>query len=183
MSQGCVFLTYKKGLTRTDEKTELQRVSCIPSLLYSALQLLIAHNTSAMIFTTFFTTLLFATSAFAVRAGYDTTYDDAGAFMNNVACSDGSNGLASRFPTFGSVPTFPNIGGASAIGGWNSPQCGTCWQLTYEGRSIFVTAIDHADDGFNLSQQALNTLTNGRAVEVGVVDVTATQVDRSACGL
>ncbi|KAL5492688.1 hypothetical protein ACEPAI_4135 [Sanghuangporus weigelae] len=138
-----------------------------------------------MIFTTVFTTLLFATTAFAVRAGFDNTYDDAGASMNIVVCSDGANGLASRFPTFGSVPTFPNIGGASAIPGWNSPQCGTCWQLTYSGtgNSIFVTAIDHADDGFNLSQEALDTLTNGRAIEFGVVDVTATQVDSSACGL
>ncbi|OCB87681.1 SnodProt1 [Sanghuangporus baumii] len=138
-----------------------------------------------MNFTTLFTTLLFATAAFAVRAGFDNTYDDADASMNIVVCSDGANGLASRFPTFGSVPTFPNIGGASAIPGWNSPQCGTCWQLTYSGtgNSIFVTAIDHADDGFNLSQEALDTLTNGRAVEFGVVDVTATQVDSSACGL
>ncbi|KAL5536653.1 hypothetical protein ACEPAF_476 [Sanghuangporus sanghuang] len=138
-----------------------------------------------MNFTTLFTTLLFATASFAVRAGFDNTYDDADASMNIVVCSDGANGLASRFPTFGSVPTFPNIGGASAIPGWNSPQCGTCWQLTYSGtgNSIFVTAIDHADDGFNLSQEALDTLTNGRAVEFGVVDVTATRVDSSACGL
>ena len=128
-------------------------------------------------------TLLFAGAAFAVRASYDTTYDNRGQSMLTVACSDGANGLASRFPTFGSVPTFPNIGGAAAIAGWNSPQCGSCWRLTYQGRSITVTAIDHTDDGFNLSLQALNTLTNGRAVEFGAVDVQATQLARSACGL
>lgn len=136
-----------------------------------------------MQFITIFSTLLLAGSAFAVRAGFDTTYDNASGDMNTVSCSDGSNGLAARFPTFGNVPTFPNIGGASAIAGWNDANCGTCWSLTYEGATIFVTAVDHADDGFNLSQEALNTLTDGRATEVGTVDVTAVQVDKSACGL
>ncbi|EJC99992.1 SnodProt1 [Fomitiporia mediterranea MF3/22] len=136
-----------------------------------------------MQFTTLFSTLLLATVAFATRASYDTTYDNAGGSMNTVACSDGQNGLASRFPTFGDVPTFPNIGGASAIAGWNSPQCGSCWNLTYQGVSILVTAIDHAGDGFNLALEALDTLTNGHGTEVGAVDLTAVQVDKSACGL
>lgn len=127
--------------------------------------------------------LLLAGSAFAIRAGYDNTYDNSGQSMLTVSCSDGSNGLAARFSTFGSVPTFPNIGGAAAIPGWNSAQCGSCWQLTFQGKSILVTAIDHADDGFNLSQEALDTLTGGRAVEFGAVDVTATQVDKSQCGI
>lgn len=135
--------------------------------------------------TTLFSTLLLAGSAFAIRASYDTTYDNSGSSMNIVACSDGSNGLASRFPTFGSVPTYPNIGGAAVIAGWNDADCGSCWSLTYggTGRTILVTAIDHTDDGFNLSLEALNTLTGGRAIEFGAVDVTATQVDRSRCGL
>ena len=138
-----------------------------------------------MQFLTVVSTLLLAGSAFATRAGFDNTYDNSGASMLTTSCSDGSNGLASRFPTFGSVPSFPNIGGASAIPGWNSAECGSCWQLTYQstGVTIFVTAIDHADDGFNLSQEALDTLTGGRAVEAGAVDVTAVQVDASQCGL
>ncbi|KAL5531184.1 hypothetical protein ACEPAG_4060 [Sanghuangporus baumii] len=138
-----------------------------------------------MQFMTLLSTLLFAGAAFAVRAGYDTTYDNAGGSMLTVACSDGVNGLADRYPTFGSVPSFPNVGGASAIAGWNSPQCGTCWRLTYPatGNSIVMTAIDHTDDGFNLSLEALNVLTNGRGVEFGVVDVTAEQIGPTSCGL
>ncbi|THH06390.1 hypothetical protein EW145_g4119 [Phellinidium pouzarii] len=103
--------------------------------------------------------------------------------MSTVSCSDGPEGLESRFPTFGSVPTFPNIGGASAIAGWGSASCGTCWSLSYQGATIFVTAIDHADDGFNLSEEALNTLTDGNAVFDGAVQVDAVQVDASLCGL
>ena len=122
-------------------------------------------------------------AASADRAGYDTTYDNASGDMNTVSCSDGTAGLAARFPTFGSVPTFPNIGGASAIAGWGSTQCGSCWSLTYNGAQIYVTAIDHADDGFNLSEEALNTLTDGQAVELGAVQVNAVQVDASFCGL
>ena len=127
--------------------------------------------------------LLFAGAALADRAGYDTTYDNASGDMNTVSCSDGPQGLAAKYPTFGSIPTFPNIGGASAIAGWGSAQCGTCWSLSYNGAQIYVTAIDHADDGFNLSEEALNTLTDGQAVALGAVQVTASQVDKSFCGL
>jgi hypothetical protein len=72
------------------------------------------------------------------------------------------------FTTFGSLPTFPNISAADAIAGWNSPQCGTCWKITYKGKSVTVIAIDHAD-GFNLSLEALNKLTNGQAEQLGVI--------------
>ena len=139
-----------------------------------------------MQFTTLFTAVfLFAGSAFATNARYATYYGSADASMNNVACSNGDNGLAARFPTLGDVPTFPNVGGAVAVTGWNSPKCGSCWNLTYapEHKSILVTAVDYAGDGFVLSQQALDTLTDGQAYELGVVDVTAVEVPRSACGL
>lgn len=116
-------------------------------------------------------------------ASYDNLYDNAFGDMNTVACSDGSHGLARKYPTFGDLPTFPNIGGASVIGGWNSASCGTCWKLTFEGVSIFVTAIDHTDNGFNLAEAALNTLTDDNAEFYGVIQVDATQVDKSNCGL
>ena len=44
-------------------------------------------------------------------------------------------------------------------------------------------AMDHAADGFNLSQEALDTLTNNNAVQDGTVQVDAVRVDKSACGL
>lgn len=119
------------------------------------------------------------------RAGFDRTYDNRAGDMNTVSCSTGFTGLASRFPTFGSLPTFPNIGGSSAIAGFGSAECGSCWQLTFPttNKTILVTAIDHAGDGFNLSQEALDALTNGNAVSVGTVQVNAVEVARSQCGL
>lgn len=67
--------------------------------------------------------------------------------------------------------------------GWNSPNCGSCWQLTYNKTTINVLAIDHAGSGFNIAKEAMNKLTNGQADALGVVQVTSSQVDASVCGL
>ncbi|CEI70543.1 hypothetical protein FVEN_g960 [Fusarium venenatum] len=125
------------------------------------------------------------TSVSAVTVSYDPGYGEAGRAMTSVACSDGSNGLITRYKwqTQGQIPKFPYIGGAQAIAGWNSKSCGTCWKLTYKGKSINVLAIDHTDAGFNISPAAMNALTNNQAVKLGRVDATATQVAVTNCGL
>jgi Cerato-platanin len=83
--------------------------------------------------------------------------------MNNVACSNGVNGLASRFPTFGSVPSFPFIGGAFDVV-FNSTNCGGCWSLTNPttGTTINLATIDTAGPGFNIAKEAFEELTNGQ---------------------
>ncbi len=122
--------------------------------------------------------------ASAITVSYDAGYDDASRSLASVACSDGSNGLLTKgFTTQGSLPSFPNIGGASTIAGWNSDSCGSCYQLSYNGNTINVLAIDHADAGFNIAEAAMNTLTGGQAVQLGRIDASYTQVDVSACGL
>ena len=119
-----------------------------------------------------------------MTVSYDETYDGKGTSLANVACSDGSHGLLTKgFSTFSSLPHFPNIGGAAAIAGWNSAQCGTCWQLTYNGRSINVLAIDHAASGFNIALEAMNTLTGGQARSLGRINASVKQVSASTCGL
>ncbi|TRM67694.1 Cerato-platanin [Schizophyllum amplum] len=132
------------------------------------------------------TALISAAAATTVR--YDPGYDVADNSLANVACSDGDYGLLTRgYSTYGSLPNFPHIG---AMGGvyHASPQCGTCWQLSWTDefgttRSIAVTAIDQAGNGFNIAQTALDELTNGRSAEKGSVDASVTQLDASACGL
>ncbi|CAJ2504291.1 Uu.00g116850.m01.CDS01 [Anthostomella pinea] len=123
----------------------------------------------------------------AITVAYDTGYDDASRAMTVVSCSDGANGLITRYgwTTQGAIPKFPYIGAAEAVAGWNSAQCGTCWKLTYPttGISINVLAIDHAAAGFNIALDAMNALTNGQATQLGRVDMTAVQVDVSNCGL
>jgi hypothetical protein len=128
-------------------------------------------------------------TTYAVTLAYDTVYDNKSGSLATVACSDGSNGMLTRgFTTFGSLPKFPHIGAASAITGWNSPNCGTCWQLTYTNssgvsKSINILGIDVAGAGFNVALAAMNELTNGNAVQFGRVDVASKQVAASVCGL
>lgn len=62
-----------------------------------------------------------------------------------------------------------------------SPQCGTCYSLTYRGKTIYVLAIDHTATGFNIAQNAMNALTNGNAAQFGRVDAEYAQVAKSNC--
>jgi len=132
---------------------------------------------------------LFSVVAADTQPGrYNSFYDNPATSMNNVACSNGPNGLVTKgFPTFGSLPDFPNIGGVYAVGAWNSPECGSCWELTYAGTGnvIYVTAVDTVFSGFDLSKTAVNSLTNGLAnsPQFSFVDVQSTQVDPAFCGL
>ncbi|ESK87458.1 allergenic cerato-platanin asp f13 [Moniliophthora roreri MCA 2997] len=127
---------------------------------------------------------LLATSAAAVQLQYDPVYDNADQSFLTVACSDGSNGMIIKgYPTFGSVPSY--VGAVDTITGWNSESCGTCYQITWSGtgKTIHVVGVDVAGNGFNVGQKAMDDLTNGQAVALGNIDVTATRVDKSVCGL
>ena len=124
-------------------------------------------------------------TASAVTVSYDTGYDDPSRSMTAVSCSDGANGLITRYnwQTQGQITNFPLVGGSDSIPGWNSPDCGTCWQLSYDGQSVNILAIDSAAQGFNIGEQAMNALTNGQAEMLGRVEADVQQVDVSACGL
>jgi hypothetical protein len=145
-----------------------------------------------MKFTSFATAaviLALSTLSLATSLSYDEAYDIGSTSLNSVSCSDGKNGLLTKgFTTFSSLPKFPYIGGASAVAGWNSPNCGTCWQITYtdadgKNNSISVLAIDHTDTGFNIALKAMDDLTGGLAKELGRIDVVSNQMAPSVCGL
>lgn len=124
------------------------------------------------------------TSTAAITVSYDTGYDDGSRSLSVVSCSDGTNGLLTKgYTTQSSLPSFPHIGGASTITGWNSASCGKCYSLTYNGKTINVLAIDHAVEGFNIAQAALDELTGGQAVQLGRIDAIWAEVAASACGL
>jgi len=142
-----------------------------------------------MKFTVITALALLPSLALGVTLSYDNTYDKSTGSLSTVACSDGENGLLTAgFTTFGSLPGFPHIGGAAAVEGYNSLNCGTCWKLTYTNtkgvsKSINVIAIDHTLAGFNIAQKAMDELTGNQAVHLGRVDVAAVQVAASVCGL
>ncbi|KAK0636374.1 Cerato-platanin [Bombardia bombarda] len=124
-------------------------------------------------------------AATATLVSYDTGYDNGSRSLDNVACSDGINGLTTRYgwQTQDQVSHFPYIGGAEAVEDWNSPNCGTCWSATYNGKTVYILAIDHTKSGLNIALDAMNDLTNGNAVQFGIVDATVSQVPPSNCGL
>ncbi|KAI9649683.1 hypothetical protein NHQ30_002264 [Ciborinia camelliae] len=129
--------------------------------------------------------LLFASTQ-AIQVTYDAGYDDDTRPLDAVACSNGDFGLETRFPQYkvqGDLPNFARIGGASTVAGWNSPNCGTCYSLTYKGISVNILAVDHAGTGFNIGEAAMNTLTNGRAVELGNIDAEWALLTPDQCGL
>lgn len=131
----------------------------------------------------------FPTLISALSVSYDTAYDNSIGSLSTVACSDGANGMLTRgFTNFGSLPKFPHIGGAPAITGWNSSNCGTCWDLTYTNaqnvlKSVNILAIDISAPDFTIALSAMNELTGGQAQNLGRVTITAAQVASSVCGL
>ena len=132
----------------------------------------------------FASTLLSLAALFSVVSAdtvrYNKIYDDSSNSLDGVACS---NLVTDQINTLGDLPTFPAIGGVFAVSGWGSPECGSCWELTYNGKTIYVTAIDTISDGFDISLGAMNTLTAGNAVALDSIDASATQVPRFYCGL
>ncbi|KAF8533512.1 Cerato-platanin [Trichophaea hybrida] len=128
-------------------------------------------------------TILTIVSAGApVEVRYDTVYDTSTLSTLSVACSDGVNGLyTAGYKTLGALPNFPNIGAAVQVAGWNSPQCGKCYKLYYNGKIIYVTTVDHAGTGFVLSKQAMDTLTGGQAQMLGAVNASFVQANVSFC--
>lgn len=115
---------------------------------------------------------------------FDTTYDSGDLSLNNVACSNGDNGLVTKgFTTLNSLPSFPYIGGAHVVSGWNSPQCGSCWGLTYEGTTIYVTVVDTAGVGFNIARSAMQVLAGDEGVQTGKVSAQIAPADAWHCGL
>jgi hypothetical protein len=61
-------------------------------------------------------------------------------------------------------------------------QCGTCYGVTYNGKTIYVLAVDHTANGFNLAKAAMDELTNGQAAALGRIDAQYAQVATSNCG-
>ncbi|KAF2714572.1 heat-stable 19 kDa antigen precursor [Pleomassaria siparia CBS 279.74] len=127
----------------------------------------------------------FSSLASAITVSYDTGYDDTSRSLTAVSCSDGANGLITKYgwETQGAIKNYPYIGGYVGVAGWNSPQCGTCYGVTYNDKTIYVLAIDHTADGFNLAKAALDALTNNQAAQLGRIDAQYAQVDLSNCNL
>jgi hypothetical protein len=101
------------------------------------------------------------------KAVYNNIYDNPNETLNDVACSE----LVTKYPTFGKVPLFPNIGGAPNTT-FNSKNCGAIWKLTNTAKkvSIHFVGIDDSS-GFDLSLEAFVEL--GGKTAQGSVEIEA----------
>lgn len=115
---------------------------------------------------------------------YDNNYDNGSLSLSQVACSDGPNGLETKnYTTLDSLHNFPNVGGVYTVSGWNSPQCGACYAVTYSNTTVNILAVDASKTGFTVSEAAMNALTGNQAVVLGRVDVSFVLASASACGM
>jgi Cerato-platanin len=70
----------------------------------------ILQHQSTMKFTALISSLFvlgLSTVTLADSLSYDETYDNKSGSLSTTACSDGSNGLAKSYPTFGDLPNYP----------------------------------------------------------------------------
>ena len=117
---------------------------------------------------------------------YDIGYDNATRPIHFLACSNGVNGLGTRYGwrTQGKIVNFPYIGGAQFVEKWDSVNCGTCWSTTYKGKTIYILAVDRTGNGLNIGLQAMQELAgNHYAVQTGRVDAEVALVPEKFCGL
>ncbi|KAL1728025.1 Cerato-platanin-domain-containing protein [Schizophyllum commune] len=132
------------------------------------------------------TTSTFPAGFAPLRVGFDPIYDAPTTPMTAVACSDGARGLIPLgFPTFASLPSFPFVGAVSAVAAWNSSACATCWELRYEcvGQAKEWPGKEKVEVEATLSKTAMNELTCGHGVQLGVVQAAYRQVNIAMCGL
>ena len=118
-----------------------------------------------------------ADSAANVTAYYNAKYDNGQSSIDTVTCY---NDKPVIYQTLGSLPNFPNIGSYQNAG------CGSCWAVAYDTRkTVYILIVDGSNKGFQLSLSTLKDLgqLNGIQNKNYSLDVTATEVDQSKCGL
>lgn len=124
-----------------------------------------------------------STAGTTVDVTYDTLYSYPDLSTLALTCGTGENGLYPKgYVVLGDLPNFPFVGASPTVEGWNSPNCVACYRLTYKDKSINIIAVDDAQDGFVLSQAALDELTNGQAVELGNITATYERAAQADCG-
>jgi len=114
---------------------------------------------------------------------FNSLFDDPNISTSTVTCASTLERQSAT--TFGDVQRFPFIGGTPAIAvkGLNSAVCGSCWNMTLNDNFIFVIAITHEDESFQISHSAYNALTNEMADSEPAVTADVQLIDNRFCGL
>lgn len=127
----------------------------------------------------FVLSLLFCLILKATATGYASYHLYSPGFsLLQCACSDGVNGLITRWQINDLQSLYPYVSAFSMVQ-WNSPNCGKCIRLENpnNGRVIYVTAIDYCgpppggyDAHFDLSPDAFSELFGGTGQGIGSVE-------------
>jgi hypothetical protein len=95
--------------------------------------------------------------------------------LSGVTCSDGANGIlnwgykdvSAMFPYF---TAWQDVA-------WNSPKCGTCFKITHQTNTIYVTAVDQCGKSdkvgtshFDLSKEAFVALFGQEGIQKGTME-------------
>ncbi|KAL5593870.1 hypothetical protein FOBRF1_012972 [Fusarium oxysporum] len=120
----------------------------------------------------------------AVTVTYSGFYDDDTVSLTELACWKGGRIVEGQdWAKLGEV-TY-QIAGFEGVDRPDSPLCGTCWSLSYGdiSRSVVVLNSAQAESGFETSFTVMNSLTGGRAEQLGRVNITAYQTELLDCGI
>lgn len=137
---------------------------------------------------------LAALFSFASAAGnvhvlnYNSAYDDPNRQLDTVVCHDYLINLKMGYTTYSSLPAFPYIGGFVTVLSQNSPECGTCWQITHGEKSVNVLAIGKTNDGVDLPRKAMDILINNNGAgaqfpKFPLTTATVTKVENAKCNM
>jgi len=113
---------------------------------------------------------------------------NAGDSLTTVACSDGANGIMTKFGYSTLSPMYPYVTAFSGAT-WNSPNCGRCVKVTSSrGNSVYLTVIDQCggppggyDAHFDIAPPAFRELFGDAGVNAGVQSANWQFVDSSLC--
>ncbi len=98
--------------------------------------------------------------------------------LTSVACSDGVNGLITKLHYKDLSPLFPYVTAWDQVR-WNSPNCGTCIEVTNKNnrnKKVYLTVIDqcggnmgrNSDTHFDISREAYYELFGDKGIIDGV---------------
>ncbi|GKU21908.1 epl1 protein [Fusarium langsethiae] len=120
----------------------------------------------------------------AITVTYNGFYDDDTVPVAELACwKDGRIVEGQDWATVGEV-TY-QIAGHEGVDRPDSPLCGSCWSLSYgdTSRSVLVLHSAQAGSGFETSLTVMNSLTRGKAGQLGRVNITAYRTESLDCGI
>lgn len=106
--------------------------------------------------------------------------------LTTLACSDGENGLITKYGIYDLNPIFPGVMAADFIS-WNSQQCGECIQLTNGNNQIYSRVVDGCgkitsqQTHFDLDPVSFNVLFGNTGILDGHGYVEWNIVDSSLC--